>query len=201
MATTLSNTSVIFNDSTSQETAFLGSRGVIFNSSNTFTIPTGITKIKITSVGGGGGGAGTSSGNIGGGGGAGGASIIWTNTYPGYVLNITVGQGGSGGGPTSNGSNGSFSGAYYDPPGGIGPPYIFCIGYGGIGGSTGGVVGDGGGALNGDINIPGTSGGITGNTRFGGISYLNSIGGGGFAFPTGTSSGSAGSNGVVIIEY
>lgn len=202
MATTLSNTSVIFNDSTSQETAFLGPRGVVFNTSNTFTIPTGITRIKITAVGGGGGSAGTGSGNTGGGGGGGGTSIIWTNTTPGNVLNIVVGQGGSGGNSTSNGSNGSYSGTYYNVD--IGPPYIFCVGLGGIGGNTGGVVGEGGGAQNGDINIPGTSGGVlTGNTRSGGISYLNSIGWGGTALPliAGSSSGSAGANGVVIIEY
>lgn len=56
MPATLNNTGVLFNDSTQQNTAFLGSRATAYTSAGTFTftIPTGVTALKITVVGGGG---------------------------------------------------------------------------------------------------------------------------------------------------
>jgi hypothetical protein len=63
MPITVSGTAITFNDATQQTTAanpssYTGARGQVFNTSGTFTIPTGVTTIKVTVVGGGGGGRG-----------------------------------------------------------------------------------------------------------------------------------------------
>lgn len=52
MAVTLGTTNITFNDSTAQGTAWAGIGGQVFNSSGTFTIPTGVTKIRATVIGG-----------------------------------------------------------------------------------------------------------------------------------------------------
>lgn len=80
----------------------------VFSSGGTFTIPTGITQVKVTVVAGGGGGGGAASvtGNVGAGGGAGGWSVKWlTGLTPGNTLTVTVGASVSGG--TTAGTNGT----------------------------------------------------------------------------------------------
>jgi hypothetical protein len=61
MAITVSGTAITFPDATSQTTAFsvtyAGAGGQVFTSSGTFTIPTGVSKVKVSVVGGGGGAA------------------------------------------------------------------------------------------------------------------------------------------------
>lgn len=56
MTVTVAGTSVTFNDSTSQATAFVGARATAYTTAgtSTFTIPSGVTALKITVVGGGG---------------------------------------------------------------------------------------------------------------------------------------------------
>ena len=68
-------------------------------SSGTWTVPEGITKLKLTLIGGGGGGASVDKDNsIGATGGGGGAtSISYRSVTPGDVLTITIGVGGGGG--------------------------------------------------------------------------------------------------------
>ena len=88
-----------------------GQNAQLFTSSGTFTIPSGVTSVKATLVGGGGGGGagyqGTTGWAGGGGGGSGGAGITWiTGLTPGNTLAITVG---AGGGSNANGGNTTIS--------------------------------------------------------------------------------------------
>ena len=80
MPISINNTTLTFNDATTQTTAggpYSGQRGQVFASSGTFTIPTGVTAIKVTVCGGGGGGGASQQGGgaAGGGGGPGGAGV------------------------------------------------------------------------------------------------------------------------------
>lgn len=91
----------------------VGFQKQIFTGSGTFTIPTGITQVKVTVTGGGGGGGGCASAvttSSAGGGGAG-TAIKWlTGLTPGNTLTVTVGGGGNGGSAgANNGSNGTDS--------------------------------------------------------------------------------------------
>jgi hypothetical protein len=145
-----------------------GGRGQAFTSNGTFTIPTGITALKITVVGGGGGGNGSWGLNqdpdIGGGGGGGGATAIsyLTGLTPGGTLAVTIGAGGAG--------NASFGGSGPGSAGGSstvasGTQSITTITGGGGGGGLQtssprpGCGGAGGTATNGTINIRGGCGG------------------------------------------
>lgn len=100
---------------TNSATAYAGPGATVVTSTGTFTIPTGVTKLKITVVGGGGGGGGSSSdiGYQGGtGGGAGGAGISYlTGLTPGNTISVTIGAAGTGGAGGNNiaGSGGSTS--------------------------------------------------------------------------------------------
>lgn len=80
--------------------AYVGAGGQVFASSGTFTIPAGVTALKVTVVGGGGAGAGALGTNdryFGYGGGAGGSAIKYlTGLTPGATLTVTVGLGGTG---------------------------------------------------------------------------------------------------------
>ena len=100
MATTsIGSSGVTFPDSTVQATAALPFiKGQAFTSSGTFTIPTGVTALKVTVVGGGGNGSsGSQSGSnpitFGGNGGASGALAIkyLTGLTSGSTIGVTVG--------------------------------------------------------------------------------------------------------------
>ena len=59
MSTSINNSGVTFPDATTQTTAattstYVGAKGQVFTSSGTFTIPTGVTAVKVTVIGGGG---------------------------------------------------------------------------------------------------------------------------------------------------
>jgi len=185
----------------------------VFTSNGTFTVPTGITKVKVTVVGGGAGGAFGANvptcpfSPIGGtGGGAGGAAIeIISGLTPGGTVAVTVGAAGglgnicTGTGQTAGGTS-SF-GAYCSATGGAT--------------STVGGLGSGG-----DLNIRGGPGGQNGAypgnatlTSYGGVGGSSILGGGGAMASTGgayggggggggpNTSGGAGAAGVVIVEY
>lgn len=96
------------------QTPYVGSRAQVFTSSGTFSIPTGVTAVKVTLVGGGGGSGGAkgnsaSSSVSGGAGGAAVAIKFLTGLTPGATLSVTVGSGGTAGTPTANGGAGGFS--------------------------------------------------------------------------------------------
>lgn len=170
--------------------------------SATWTIPTGVTKVKITVIGGGGGGAGT----YGGGGGGGGGSIkVLTGLTPGNTLTYSVGAAGAnlGNGGTSQVSSGTQTITTISATGGT------------AGSSVGGIGGIG---SNGDLNFAGNSGALgaptDGQTAAGGGSFFGGAGGAtntnpgvnGRAYGGGGSSssggtGSTGGVGVIIFEY
>jgi len=178
----------------------------------TFTIPTGVTQVKVTVWGGGGGGNGGNSASAGGGGGSGGAAIKWlTGLTPGNTLAVTVGLGGTRGGG-AGGTGGTSSVA-------SGTQTISAVT------ATGGTNSVGGTSSGGDINITGNpplGAGLQGGSTaggFGAMAVLLSINGGFPAAATqggdapGYNAGAAGggkgcnptgglgAQGLVVIEY
>lgn len=209
MPATLNNTGVLFNDSSQQNTAFLGKSAQVFTSSGTFTIPSGVTKVKVTVVGGGGGSAGSVSGNTGSGGGGGGTAIKWLSSLtPGNTLSVTVGGGGSAGSnaPGNGGAGGNSSVS-------SGTQTISTItGNGGGAGLAGGTPANGGTASGGDLNIQGEGQefGRGGASMFSttvtrgqsGSAVAGQIYGGGASSVTSAeATGAVGAAGVVIFEW
>lgn len=156
---------------------------------STWTVPSGITKVWVTMVGGGGGsGAGHSSTNSGGGGGSGGVCLdTVTSTTPGTSISITVGGGGVGTSTTDgNGTAGSAS-----VFGGL------TAGGGGLG--TGGTGGGQGSAGSAGANCVGPSALLQTAALGGGVSRtgggnLFGSGGGGDSVGTGYGAGGGGGN-------
>lgn len=194
--------------------------------SSTFTIPAGVTAVKVTLVGAGGaGGGGTATANTGGpGGGSGAMAVKWlTGLTPGNTISTSVGTGGTGvsGGSGNAGGNTTIS---------SGTQSITTVtaggGGGGTGGAAGGAFGGGGGsATNGDLNFSGNEGQfMIGNTNTGqngtaspfaggaprgasaGANNGNSgnsvgAGGSGGGGGTGNTTGGAGANGLIVFEW
>ena len=117
---------------------YIGGRGQVFTADGTFTVPTGVTAVKVTVIGGGGNGASiTATGGCGaGGGGAGTAIEFVTGLTPGGTVAVTVGTAG----------NTSSFGAFCSATGGTSVA---------VNGTTGGAGGAGSG---GDINLTGGTG-------------------------------------------
>ena len=169
------------------------------NGSLTFTVPTGITKVKVTVIGGGGGGGSAGSSNYGSGGGGGGAAIeIISGLTPGDTVSVTVGAGGAAG---SAGNTSSF-GAYCSATGGSGGAQNTAGGAGGVGSGGDLNIAGGGGATYAFGGAGGSSiyggGGRGGVTSTGGVGGAYGGGGGGVS---GAGTGGAGAAGVVIVEY
>lgn len=126
-----------------------GTRGQVFTSSGTFTVPSGVSSVKVTVLGGGGGGGAVASNytTSSGGGGGGYAFKYITGLVSGAAITVTVGNGGASG---AAGGTSSF-GAY-------------CSATGGATGasrglSAGTTVGGNGGTGTGDVAISGSRGG------------------------------------------
>ena len=161
-----------FTDGTVQTTAPVSissfSNMAVFSSSGTFTVPSGITKVKATVIGGGGGAASNSGAGGGGGGGGTGIDII-SGLVPGASIVVTVGAGGaayaSGNGSAVGGGSSSF-GAYVSATGGGGAvtssaftSYSAAPGIGGIGsGSLLNIAGDAGSSQSGGSTFMGAGG-------------------------------------------
>lgn len=186
---------------------FSGPRATVYTSNSTFTIPSGITAVKVTVIGGGSGGSGSgASGGANGNGG--GTAIKWlTGLTSGNTLSVTIGAGGSGGGGSTHGAAGGASTVA------SGTQSITTITGGGGSASN---TPTGGTATNGDLNIPGGSGnqgingGITGNSLYGnGVRSTASTAGTGYGTGGGKGNdsdctqrgGGAGTAGVVVFEY
>ena len=152
---------------------------VSYTSPGTWTLPSGITKVKVTVIGGGAGG-----GPNGSPGGGGGGTSIWIIPVSGPVA-YTVGSGGA----TNGGAGGNST---------FGP-----VGPSGTATGAGATSQTGGAGTTGQVNITGGSG--SGNpSLIGGSSFMSSVGRGGNGKSTSSptpSTGDAGSAGLLIIEY
>lgn len=179
-----------------------GSSGTTYRTaSGSYTVPAGVTSIRV-SIWGGGGGAQTSHpiNAMGEAGGGGGFSMKTIAVSPAQVISLTIGSGGamdSAGGTTS-----------------------FGAGFTASGGGAGGVTNTGGTGSGGAMNLTGQTGtkyngassgatGIGGAAPRGGLGGINSGGGGddglapggGGASGYNTSTPGAGADGAVLIEY
>jgi len=169
---------------------------------STFSVPSGITRVRVTLCGGGGG-SGESTGN-GPTGGAGGCAIKGVEVSGTSTITVFVGSGGAGG---SGGGPG---------PGGTGTWTTFGVnGYyfhatGGSGGTGGtGAGGAGGTGVNGEINFTGGAG--AGGFSATGLAGTGGQQGGGNMFGDGSygaggdgilnNNGNAGNQGVIIIQW
>ena len=193
-----------------------------FATSGTFTVPDGVTSIKVEAWGAGGGGGGISIYNEpGSGGGGGGYSANISSVNPGQVIPYTVGTGGAGA------TYYQFSGLANASVGNSSTILTLTASGGGAGRSNSGAVGAGGTASGGTINKTGDNGFIgvastrvnEGNGGNGGNGANGAIGGVGSNGTTGGSgsvpgggggggydnnhitNGGAGGNGQVVVTY
>ena len=175
----------------------------VFSSGNgTWTIPSGVTKVRVTVIGAGGGSpAGNPGTNSGGGGGGGTAIKVYTGLTPGSTITYNVAAGGTGAGATSSVSNGTQTIVSISATGG---------GAGLVNDAEG--VGAGGIGAGGDLNMRGSAGaGQTGGASFMGgggqqtdASTPLAMGGqygGGSAGGTSGVGARSGAGGVIIFEY
>lgn len=176
---------------TQLQTGLLQPVSVTYTSNDTFVVPTGVTSIFVTGIGGGGGGGGGGRGNLGsggnyngGGGGGGGASggigTVELEVSPADNVFIVIGTGGAGG------AGGTGGGGAPGSPGSAGSPTLVqspSFGYVAFGGGAGGSGGSGGDGA----TSPGTggAGGYNTNNLFGaagggpGVAGTNATGNGG----------------------
>ena len=182
------------------------SHSIIFQSSSSWTVPTGISTIYVTGCGGGGAGAQYNSSTLthgAGGGGAGSAILAAVLVTAGQTYNITIGAGGvaSIGNTGASGASGADTSMWITSPA---TPIISLHGGGG-GGTTlcgSGSGGDGGGGLiSGSASgiIPGSSGGPI-SLGFGGPG-LGSGGAGGYGGVSTTYGPASGQPGFLIIQW
>lgn len=194
-------------------TAANGPRGEmqVFTSGGTFTVPDGVTRIRVRVVGGGGGGGRGTGTNAAAGGGAGGYAEGWYDVTPGSTYTVTIGAGGAG--ATSPGAGGSPGGttsfgALLSATGGQGQSPLEAGGAGGSG--SGGQINASGGA--GHDATPGSNviGGAGGNSVFGGggrqgtVSGVNGQApgaGGGGSYGGSPGNGGSGAHGICIVEW
>lgn len=190
MPITVSGTSITFNDATVQTTAggpYTGARGQVFTGNGTFTIPTGVTTVKVTVVGGGGGGGGYNPGCSGNPttGGTGGTSSVSSGNQTISTVSATGGQGSS---PS----------AILSPGSGSGGDLNIAMRQGNWVSWGGGFTFGGGGS--GFATPPGEGGGsavrwFTGLTPGANLTVTRGGGGGG------TGQGATGQNGVIYFEW
>jgi hypothetical protein len=178
-----------------------GGRGQVFTSSGTFTIPTGITSLKVTVVGAGGGGSGNCSN-----GSSGGTSSVASGTQTISTISATGGAAGQIN-TSSSGTSGSGSGGDANMSGGrggasfgggslfggqpwkdnnIGAQSGLAYGAGGTAAQANQVGGGGGGAA-----IKWLTSLTPGNT----LTVTRGAGG------SGADGGGGGANGIIIFEY
>jgi hypothetical protein len=226
MPITVAGPNITMNDSTVQTTAFIGFNGQIFTSSGSFIIPSGVSAMKVTVVGGGGNGTSTNSATFSGGGGGGGTAIAYlTGLTPGVSVSVTVGgvTGTTSFGAFCSATGGANSGIQNTPPNSASASTTSAAGGVGTGGAlniTGGagavssvvsvLVGcayvlyptiGGGGTAGGAPGAysdgqPGLFSGAAGGPQVSASGYGNGAGGN---FTTGATK--TGTGGIVIIEW
>lgn len=218
-----------FPDTTAQNTAFVGRKAQTFTANGTFTIPAGITALKVTLVGGGGGSGGAfgivcTAGATSGGGGGGTCISYLTSLTPGATISVTIGGAGTAG--AASGTAGGAGGNSTLTSGTQSITTVTAGGGGGSAGSTGGTSflagGASGSATNGTINIPGQKGQTSPSSTVGGTGGSSQMGFGGTSdgiivagtagvgYGAGASgaaeggasrAGAAGTAGIVIFEW
>lgn len=189
--------------------------GEVFTASGNFTVPAGVSRVRIRAWGAGGGGGGIT-GNAAGGGGGGEYREGWFNVVPGAVHAVTIGAGGAGGtsAPTAGTAGGSTSvGSLITAVGGSPGQVVSTGGLGGTGGSGGSFNQNGGNGSNGGVLGANVSSGIGGgswmvtnhyiqfNAGAGGVGLFYGQGGNGATGGTGAAAGGAGKSGLVIVEW
>lgn len=180
---------------TSSSVSAGGPQGMqVFTSSGTFTVPSGVTKLKLTCVGGGGGGGGYSQRGSyfgsGGSGGGGGASEGVLTVTSGQTISVTIGAGGGAGGSLGSGGTAG-SGA-------SGGSTIFDVITAGGGGGGGGGYSASNGYLNGGAgSLGGASGGSLNLSGMYGSSTSLAIG----SYGSGGGQTSNGVSGIAIVEW
>lgn len=190
-------------------------RRTTFAANTSFTVPLGVTSMRVTVLGGGGGGGGSNGSYAGAGGGAGGFASGTLSVTPGNSLAITVGAGGVGGaaGVSAGSGGGSSFGTLLSATGGQGGQFQTATS------TPGGAGGTGSG---GELTGPGGYGadGQNGSTVIGGHGGQSMLGGGGRASTAGNpalngqapgsggggtynsaGNGGQGATGIVILEY
>jgi hypothetical protein len=173
---------------------------VLTSGSGTWTIPAGVTKVKVTVVGGGGNSSGGLYGYSVSGGAGGGTAIKWlSGLTPGKTLDYTVGAATAASQVVTGASNGQ--------------TITSIVGSAGSAGTSGGSgSGDGGSASGGDLNIAGqralglsADGAVYGGgSHFAAAQFnVNTAGNipGGGAGPQSSGSTISGARGVIIFEY
>jgi hypothetical protein len=185
-----------------------GFRADVFTSgtSQTWSVPSGVGRVKITIIGGGGGGGGMRTVGCvsvnGHGGGAGGIAIVYLNVSAGGNVTYTVGTGGSGGAADAGGGSGTQTTATYSAT-----TYTASGGTGGPSTTTPTALTAGGVGTNGTINLSGGSGQMPSLYAVPGGSTPFGFGGGSSGYGTGGNGGSgvsastAGKGGIIIFEY
>jgi hypothetical protein len=137
-------TACINGSCTSKFGPYTGLTFITATGAGTWTVPTGVTKIKVTIIGGGGGGASTTASQSGGAGGSGAYCEAYMNVTGGAALTYSVGAGGgagaAGGATTFNGSTlsvGGGGGGASGPVNGAGGTVTACPSGMGVAGFTG----------------------------------------------------------------
>jgi len=167
--------------------------------SGVFTVPSGITRIRVFIVGAGGGGS--DYGGDGGGGGGGGLNVQDIDTAPGDSFSYSSGAGG-GASTLANGvdvgeDGGSTSFGSFSAGGGDGASQQ----EGASGGSGGGTGCDGNSGGRGGQGIGPGSGGGSGGFGGGGLGGFVGAGSDGGGGGGGSSSGGPGGDGFIVVEY
>lgn len=197
--------------------------------SHTWNVPSGVTRVRVTVIGGGGGGGGafanSGRGAVGGGGGGGTSAVRLVNLAGASSVSVTVGAGGAGGIANNSGGSGASSsfGAFVSSVGGFGgQPGVdesgasgsgsaaasgadyFVVGGAGIPGRVRdgvyAMAGIGGSTLYGACNsAPNVTGAAASGVN--GSTGQNGSGGSGGSAYNATASGGKGGDGFVLIEW
>lgn len=195
------------------------SRQSVITLTGGWTVPQGVTQVRVRVIGAGGGGGGGGSGFSGGGGGAGGSAQAIVQVAQGTVVPVTIGQGGSGGPPGQSGGGGSassFGGRVSATGGGGGGsnnPFS-AGGFGGVGQADGtvrdpltqfgGYGTDGYAGTTAPAGAGGASamgGGGRGASGGGAAANGQAAGSGGGGAYGGAAPGGQGANGLTLVEY
>lgn len=212
---------VKFPDGTIQLSAPLLTGNIMpYITSSVFVVPNGVTRLKITAIGGGGGGAGSSLSAPGSGGGGGGVTVAFVNVTPGATYTVTVGIGGNKGVSGTAGAMGTASSfdTLVTANGGTGGTVGGAGGAGATGGSTTGTIlhivagqtgsvgvssysgfaGGNGGSTFAGWGLGGTSGANAAGTN--GVGYGGGGGGAGL-LSSSFYAGGNGAGGAVFVEW